>query len=180
MPAQSKTKRPATLIPGDGIGPEISAASVEVLALVNRNLELGLDLETHEIGLSRLKTSGTTFPPAVLERCRAADGVLLARQEARDLHASIDGSSLPAAWREQDLFARVQRRLTTNQQQAMRSTKHEYLLRGLVSCGLCQLSCSGRQRQQRIQMETPRSFPVPSDNCSTSPPAWRSSRATAS
>jgi len=65
------------VLPGDGIGPEISAASVEVLALVNRNLELGLDLETHEIGLSRLKTSGTTFPPAVLERCRAADGVLL-------------------------------------------------------------------------------------------------------
>jgi 3-isopropylmalate dehydrogenase len=65
------------VLPGDGIGPEISAAALEVLGVVNHSLGLGLDLETHEIGLCRLKTSGTTFPPEVLERCRAADGVLL-------------------------------------------------------------------------------------------------------
>ncbi len=65
------------VLPGDGIGPEISAAAVEVLGLVNRDLGLGLEFETHEIGLVRLKTSGTTFPAAVLERCRAADGLLL-------------------------------------------------------------------------------------------------------
>jgi site-specific DNA recombinase len=41
-------------------------------------------------------------------------------------------------------FAQVQRRLATNRQGAMRSTKHDYLLRGLVSCGVCRLACSGR------------------------------------
>jgi site-specific DNA recombinase len=43
-------------------------------------------------------------------------------------------------------FDAVQRRLSINRQTAMRSTKHEYLLRGLVSCGVCRLSCTGRQR----------------------------------
>ena len=43
-------------------------------------------------------------------------------------------------------FDLVQRRLATNQQGARRSTTHPYLLRGLVSCGICQLSCVGRTR----------------------------------
>jgi site-specific DNA recombinase len=44
------------------------------------------------------------------------------------------------------LFARVQERLATNQQMARRSTTHDYLLRGLVSCGHCRLRCHGRFR----------------------------------
>src|SRR4029453_16724660 len=32
-----------------------------------------------------------------------------------------------------------------NQQGALRNTRHEYLLRALVSCGACRLSCSARQ-----------------------------------
>jgi hypothetical protein len=43
-------------------------------------------------------------------------------------------------------FDLVQRRLATNQQSARRSTTHPYLLRGLVSCGICRLSCSGVTR----------------------------------
>jgi len=43
-----------------------------------------------------------------------------------------------------DVFGAAQRRLATNQQQARRNTIHAYLLRGLVSCGHCQLSCTGR------------------------------------
>jgi site-specific DNA recombinase len=50
---------------------------------------------------------------------------------------------------EEAVFSRVQERLSQNQQQAMRNTTHEYLLRGLVSCGVCQLSCTGRQRVQK-------------------------------
>lgn len=43
----------------------------------------------------------------------------------------------------QELFDRVQARLATNQQMAQRSTRHDYLLRGLVSCGQCRLQCHG-------------------------------------
>jgi len=43
-------------------------------------------------------------------------------------------------------FALVQQRLASNRQGAMRNTKHDYLLRSLVSCGVCQLACTGRTR----------------------------------
>jgi 3-isopropylmalate dehydrogenase len=65
------------VLPGDGIGPEISAATGEILQLVNRGFSLGLSFETHEIGLARLKRERTTFPQAVAEACRAADGIIL-------------------------------------------------------------------------------------------------------
>lgn len=65
------------LLPGDGIGPEISTATCEVLELLNNRLALGLSFDTHEIGLSRLKKDATTFPAAVADACRAADGIIL-------------------------------------------------------------------------------------------------------
>jgi isocitrate/isopropylmalate dehydrogenase len=65
------------VLPGDGIGPEISRATMEVLDLVNDLLSLGLTFERHEVGLQRLASEGTTFPAAVLEACRSADGIVL-------------------------------------------------------------------------------------------------------
>ncbi len=45
----------------------------------------------------------------------------------------------------EETFAAVQARLARNTHMARRNnTAHEYLLRGLVSCGQCQLSCMGR------------------------------------
>ena len=65
------------VLPGDGIGPEICAATVEVLRLLNAKFSLGLIFDTQEIGLTRLTREGTTFPASVLEACRAADGIVL-------------------------------------------------------------------------------------------------------
>ncbi|AFZ69488.1 site-specific recombinase, DNA invertase Pin (plasmid) [Deinococcus peraridilitoris DSM 19664] len=46
---------------------------------------------------------------------------------------------------EQEVFDRVQSKLSLNQQRSRRNnTKHPYLLRGLVSCGRCRCSCPGR------------------------------------
>jgi len=48
---------------------------------------------------------------------------------------------------EKELFAAAQARLENNQVMARRNNKsHEYLLRGLVSCGQCRLSSSGRSQ----------------------------------
>src|SRR5258708_37130117 len=45
-------------------------------------------------------------------------------------------------------FERVQDKLAYNQQTAARNNKtHQYLLRGMVSCGLCRLSASARESQ---------------------------------
>src|SRR6266498_343024 len=43
-----------------------------------------------------------------------------------------------------EVFNAAQQRLVTNQQLARRNTTYAYLLRGLVSCGRCHLSCTGR------------------------------------
>ena len=45
----------------------------------------------------------------------------------------------------QEVFDQVQAKLSLNQQQSLRNNKaHQYLVRGLVSCGICRLSAHGR------------------------------------
>jgi 3-isopropylmalate dehydrogenase len=65
------------ILPGDGIGPEIRDATVQVLEVIRDVGSLDLHFETHEVGLARLRREGTTFPAGVLEACRSADGIVL-------------------------------------------------------------------------------------------------------
>lgn len=65
------------VLPGDGIGPEITEATLRVLDVADRALSLGLDFETHQIGLVTLKEQGTTLPDQVMARIPHADGVIL-------------------------------------------------------------------------------------------------------
>jgi site-specific DNA recombinase len=47
----------------------------------------------------------------------------------------------------QEQFDQAQAKLAQNKQRARRNnTRHEYLLRALVSCGVCRLSCYGREK----------------------------------
>ncbi len=65
------------VLPGDGIGPEIAAATEQVLAAADRVFGLGLDLARMEIGFAALAAEGTTIPEAVIAAAKAADGVIL-------------------------------------------------------------------------------------------------------
>jgi 3-isopropylmalate dehydrogenase len=65
------------VLPGDGIGPEITAATLEVLKVLDAQIGLGLSFEEHDIGLASLKSQGTTLPDAVMERIPQMDGVIL-------------------------------------------------------------------------------------------------------
>ena len=65
------------VLPGDGIGPEITAATLAVLEAADRRFNLGISCEKREIGLAALKKEGTTLPAGVLERAREVDGVIL-------------------------------------------------------------------------------------------------------
>ena len=58
----SATKIPATLIPGDGIGPEVSDATVEVLAALGAPFEW----ETHKAGMAGVDSCGDALPPETL------------------------------------------------------------------------------------------------------------------
>ena len=65
------------VLEGDGIGPEITAATLDVLDALNGALGLKLALEHAEIGLAALAKQGTTLPDAVVNAAKAADGVVL-------------------------------------------------------------------------------------------------------
>jgi 3-isopropylmalate dehydrogenase len=60
-------------LPGDGIGPEVTAAAVGVL----NELRDDLSFEEHLIGGASIDAHGTALTDEVLERCRASDAVLL-------------------------------------------------------------------------------------------------------
>lgn len=64
-------------LPGDGIGPDITRSTLDVLAIADAGLSLDLSIETMEIGLASLKASGTTLPPEVMARIPEVDGVIL-------------------------------------------------------------------------------------------------------
>jgi 3-isopropylmalate dehydrogenase len=65
------------VLPGDGIGPEITEAQLRVLEAADRKFGLGIQTERHEVGFAALKSMGTTLPPAAVAACRTADGILL-------------------------------------------------------------------------------------------------------
>jgi len=64
------------VLPGDGIGPEITEATLQVLEAAER-FGLGLEKDRHPVGLAALKSAGTTCPDGLLDACRRADGILL-------------------------------------------------------------------------------------------------------
>jgi 3-isopropylmalate dehydrogenase len=65
------------VLPGDGIGPEITAATLAVLRRADALFSLGLSFEAHEVGFARLARDGSTCPASVVEAARVADGVVL-------------------------------------------------------------------------------------------------------
>jgi len=65
------------VLPGDGIGPEITDATLRVLDAADRKFSLGLRTERHPVGLAAYEKHGTTFPEATRTACRSADGIVL-------------------------------------------------------------------------------------------------------
>ena len=65
------------VLPGDGIGPEITEATLAVLDRANAKFRLGLEWQMMDIGLKTLKTQGSTLPEPVMEAARKAPGIIL-------------------------------------------------------------------------------------------------------
>jgi 3-isopropylmalate dehydrogenase len=65
------------VLPGDGIGPEITEATLKVLERASEKFGLGLEWQVEEIGFAALKKHGSTLPDDVMEAARAAPGILL-------------------------------------------------------------------------------------------------------
>jgi 3-isopropylmalate dehydrogenase len=84
------------VMPGDGIGPEITAAAVRALEAASEKFALGLAIQFRDIGLATLKSAGTTFPPEVLEACRNADGIVLGPVSHQDYPPRAQGGINPS------------------------------------------------------------------------------------
>jgi 3-isopropylmalate dehydrogenase len=85
------------VLPGDGIGPEITAATLAVLERADALWKLGLEWQREEIGLPSLKKEGTTLPARVLDAARAAAGVILGPLATYDYPARDQGGLNPSA-----------------------------------------------------------------------------------
>src|ERR1051325_9894919 len=65
------------LLPGDGVGPEVTHEAAACLMLVSNACGLGLEFETHAFGGVAIDRHGTPLPDVPLSACRRADAILL-------------------------------------------------------------------------------------------------------
>jgi len=66
-----------TLLPGDGIGPEVVAESVKVMNAVARKYNHTFEFTTGLIGGIAIDETGDPLPETTIDLCQAADAVLL-------------------------------------------------------------------------------------------------------
>jgi 3-isopropylmalate dehydrogenase len=64
-------------LPGDGVGPEVTAAAVAVLEAVAAHYGHEFAFDEHLIGGAAIDATGEPLPASALEACKAADAVLL-------------------------------------------------------------------------------------------------------
>lgn len=96
-------------LPGDGIGPEITAATLAVLDAASRRFNLGLSIEHDIAGLESLAKRGTTVSPELLDKVRASDGLLLGPMSTAVLKDESKGEINPSMYfrKKLDLFANI-------------------------------------------------------------------------
>lgn len=67
-----------TLLPGDGIGPEITAVAVNVLKQVGQQHDIQFDFTEALLGGAAIDATGSPLPDETLKACKQSDAVLLA------------------------------------------------------------------------------------------------------
>jgi 3-isopropylmalate dehydrogenase len=84
------------VIPGDGIGPEVVAEALKVLAVAAPDVTF--DITNYDLGAARWLRTGETLPDAVLEEIRAHDVILL---------GAVGDPSVPSGILERGLLLRL-------------------------------------------------------------------------
>ena len=78
MAVSKKDSYDVTLLPGDGIGPEIAEATKGVLGSLAKRFGFEINLKEALIGGAAIDAVQDPFPPDSLAQCLASDSVLLA------------------------------------------------------------------------------------------------------
>ena len=97
------------LLEGDGIGPEICAATEAVLLGAGGAFGLPFAFSRAVIGFPALRASGTTFPQAVFDAAKRADGVVLGPVSHNDYPPVAEGGLNPSGQlrRRLDLYGNI-------------------------------------------------------------------------
>jgi 3-isopropylmalate dehydrogenase len=97
------------VLPGDGIGPEITAATLAVLRAASERFRLNLNLIEEAVGHESLRRFGTTVRPELLAAARAADGLILGPTATFDFKDEARGEINPSMFfrKQLDLFANI-------------------------------------------------------------------------
>ncbi|UCD45527.1 MAG: isocitrate/isopropylmalate dehydrogenase family protein [Candidatus Bathyarchaeota archaeon] len=72
------TKYRIAKIPGDGIGPDVMAAAVKVLEVVEETRDIGFDFVELEVGDALKARTGVALPPGTIEEIEKSDAGLFA------------------------------------------------------------------------------------------------------
>jgi len=94
---------------GDGIGPEITTATLGVLRAAAKFWQIEFAFEDVAVGLKPLAAQGTTFPESAFQAAKAADGVILGPVSHNDYPPADKGGINPsgALRKRLDLFANI-------------------------------------------------------------------------
>jgi len=97
------------VLPGDDIGPEITAAALAVLERANAVYSLGLKFELRDVGVASYKKIGTTLPDSIVDEALAADAVVLGPCGMTDYPPREQGGvNVPGTIRKRlDLYANI-------------------------------------------------------------------------
>jgi len=97
------------VLAGDGIGPEISAATVSVVESALGHNGITATFTDGTIGFDALAASGTTMPDAIVDLSRAAVGVVLGPVSHLDYPPTSEGGVNPSGIlrRKLDLYANI-------------------------------------------------------------------------
>ena len=119
------------VLPGDGIGPEVSGAGVAVLKAIGDRFGHEFAFETHMIGGIAIDTCGDPYPPETDAACLRADAVLLGAVGGPkwDLGKLRPEQGLLAVRKSMGLFANL-RPMSVEPSQAFRSPLKEDVVSG--------------------------------------------------
>ena len=97
------------VMPGDGIGPEITEATLAVLSAADRVYGVKFAFQQVPIGHLALKTQGTTLPDSSFEPAKVADGVILGPVSHNEYPPVAEGGLNPSGEmrRRLDLYANI-------------------------------------------------------------------------
>lgn len=104
-----ETSMELLVLPGDGIGPEITKATVAVADAADKKFGLGLTYTYRDIGFDSLKKNGITITDEVVDMALKADGVIIGPVSHASYPPRSEGGLNPSGELriKMDLFANI-------------------------------------------------------------------------